>query len=117
MLDPDLRSEAFDNDEERYKDLARQAEWSRFLWSIDGVGADGSAWQYAYLALPGGPDSIPSFLANANGLSIVNVLKPTADARRARVAIRRDASGEWWVYAYDVVMIPSFEPVPTDLSP
>ena len=113
LLDPELRSDAFDSDEAAYVRLAEDANWSRFVWTLDGAGTDGDYWQYAYIVLPGGRDSVPTFLVNSGDMAVVDIVGVPHEARRARIPIRRDASGRWWIFAYDVVSLPSFPPVHT----
>lgn len=118
LLDPSLRLEAFNDDEAAYRRLAEDSDWNQFAWAVTETVPDEPSWQNAYLAVPDGPSSVPQFLLNSNGMGIVDFVgPPTSPQTRARVPVRQNAAGEWWVFAFDVVVVPSYPPVSPDLSP
>lgn len=96
FLHPESQHSAFGGDYEAYRALVEPADWSEFRWEIIDVLADDPSLHFLTLSIPGGAESVPAFLQDHDGWSIVLPgSDPTLAVMSVRLGVPVGASGVW----------------------
>jgi hypothetical protein len=96
LLHPDIQRDAFNGNYESYRIVVEAADLSAFGWEIVDVVADDPSLHFLTLSVPGGADSIPAFLQDHRGWSIVSPgSDPTLAVMSVRLGVPVGASGVW----------------------
>jgi hypothetical protein len=96
FLHPESQRFAFDGDYETYRSLVEDADWTAFEWEVIDVLADDSSLHFLTLSLPGGEESVPAFLRDHHGWSIIALDRdPTRAVIRVRLGVPLGPSGVW----------------------
>lgn len=96
FLHAESQRSAFNGDFEAYRALVEAADWSDFRWEVIDVLADDSSLHFLTLRLPGGAQSVPAFLQDHNGWSIIALdPHPTRAVMSVRLGVPVGPSGVW----------------------
>jgi hypothetical protein len=96
LLHPDIQRDAFNGDYESFRILVEAADWSEFRWDVVDVLADDSSLHFLTLRLPGGAESVPEFLQDHRGWSIIALgSNPTLAVMSVRLGVPVGPSGVW----------------------
>lgn len=96
LLHPDIRRDAFNGDYESFRVLVEAADWSDFRWEVVDVVADDPSLHLLTLRLPGGPESVPEFLQDHHGWSIIALgSNPPLAVMSVRLGVPVGPSGVW----------------------
>jgi hypothetical protein len=96
LLHPDIRRDAFNGDYESYSIVVEAAEWSTFRWEVVDVVADDPSLHFVTLRLPAGAESVPAFLQDHRGWSIIALgSDPTLAVMSVRLGVPVGPSGVW----------------------
>jgi hypothetical protein len=96
LLHPAIQRGAFNGDYESYRIVVEAADLSTFRWEIVDVVADDPSLHFLTLSVPGGADSIPAFLQDHHGWSIVSPgSDPTLAVMSVRLGVPVGPSGVW----------------------